>query len=114
MTLYKVTMCKGTVENKIMGGISVYSDSIHLNIQNPAGIADLKLINFSVGASHKYIGLSTTDEKQNASNTSIDYIALGIPMGKFGASFGLISFSSVGYKLLSTTDDSSTQYSGKG
>ena len=26
---------KGTAENRSMGGLSVYSDSIHLNFQNP-------------------------------------------------------------------------------
>ena len=27
---------KGTVENQGMGGISVYTDSIHINLRNPA------------------------------------------------------------------------------
>ena len=27
---------KGTVENRSMGGISVYSDSIHINLRNPS------------------------------------------------------------------------------
>jgi hypothetical protein len=105
---------RGTVENRSMGGISVYSDSIHLSIQNPSGLADLKLVNFTVGASHRYLTLKTEDEKQNASTTSLDYLALGIPMGKFGASFGLIPYGAVGYKLLSESDDSSTQYTGSG
>ena len=30
---------KGTVENQSMGGLSVYSDSIHLNLRNPASYA---------------------------------------------------------------------------
>jgi long-subunit fatty acid transport protein len=105
---------KGTVENRAMGGISIYSDSIHLSIQNPAGIADLKLVNFTVGASHRYLKMKTDDENQKASTTSLDYLAVGIPMGKIGASFGLIPYSSVGYKLLSKSDDSSTQYTGTG
>ena len=105
---------KGTVENRTMGGIGVYSDSVHLNILNPAGIADLKLVNFSVGASHKYVTLNTDDEKQNTSTTSIDYIGIGIPMGKAGASFGLIPYTSVGYKLLSESEDATTQYTGSG
>ena len=28
---------KGTVENRSMGGLSIYNDSIHLNLLNPAG-----------------------------------------------------------------------------
>ena len=45
---------KGTAENRTMAGISVFSDSIHVGLQNPAGLADLRLVNYSVGASHKY------------------------------------------------------------
>ncbi|MGI9527820.1 MAG: hypothetical protein ACR2MS_12000, partial [Weeksellaceae bacterium] len=34
---------KGTVENRSMGGLSVYSDSIHLNLRNPASYASKNL-----------------------------------------------------------------------
>ena len=27
---------KGTVENRSMGGLSVYTDSVHVNLRNPA------------------------------------------------------------------------------
>ena len=30
---------RGTVENRSMGGLSIYTDSIHINLQNPAGYA---------------------------------------------------------------------------
>ena len=86
---------KGTVENRMMGGIGVYSDSIHLNQQNPAGVAELKLINFTVGANHSQNTLKTDSDSQNASTTSLNYLALGIPMNKFGLSFGLIPYTSV-------------------
>jgi len=105
---------KGTAENRAMGGISVYSDSIHLNLQNPASVAGLRLVNFSVGGSHKYVTQETTDASQKASATSLDYVAIGIPMGKFGASFGLLPFTSVGYQLESTQGDFTTQFSGTG
>ncbi len=105
---------KGTAESRSMGGISTYSDSIHLNIQNPAGIADLRLVNYSVGASHRYANQNTTDEKRNASTTSLDYLAVGIPMGKFGASFGLIPYTSVGYSLQTINGETTTDYTGSG
>lgn len=105
---------KGTAENRSMGGISILSDSIHLNLQNPAAIADLRLVNFTVGASHKYETLNTTGEQQKATATSLDYIAIGIPMGKFGASFGIIPLTSVGYQIESSNGDNVTQYSGTG
>ncbi len=110
---------KGTAENRMMGGIGVLSDSIHLNLQNPAGVAELRLVNFTVGASHKETRLKTDSDSQNAATTSLDYIAVGIPMGKFGASFGLIPYTSVGYQLQteSQTDEglqSITRYTGTG
>jgi len=105
---------KGTVENRSMGGISMLSDSIHLNIQNPAGVADLKLINFTIGGSHKSTNQKTSNESQKSTSTSLDYIAVGIPMGKFGASFGLIPFSSVGYKINALEDGSSSTFEGSG
>ncbi len=105
---------KGTAENRAMGGISVYSDSIHLSIQNPAGVAGLRLVNYTAGVSHKYETIKTDAESQKASTTSIDYLALGIPMGKFGASFGLIPFTSVGYNLKTEDAGIETTYTGSG
>jgi len=109
---------KGTAENRMMGGIGVFSDSIHLNLQNPAGVAELRLVNFTVGASHKENTLNTDSESQQSSTTSLDYVAIGIPMGKFGASFGLIPYTSVGYQLQTEaqteTGQSITRYTGKG
>jgi len=105
---------KGTAENRAMGGLSVYSDSIHLNIQNPASVAKLQMVNYAVAGSHKYVTQSTETEEQNATSTSLDYIAIGIPMGKFGASFGILPFSTVGYKLESETETAITEYTGTG
>lgn len=105
---------KGTAENRAMGGISVYSDSIHLNIQNPAAVAGLRLVSYSIAGSHQFNKLATADESQNATTTTLDYLAIGIPMGKFGASFGLIPYSSTGYKLQSEDATSVTQYEGTG
>jgi len=105
---------KGTAENRAMGGISVYSDSIHLNIQNPASTAGLKLVNYTVGASYKSSTQKTDTESQKTHTTSLDYLAIGIPMGKFGASFGLIPYTSVGYNIRSETANDTTQFSGSG
>ncbi|PVW17322.1 hypothetical protein [Marixanthomonas spongiae] len=109
---------KGTAENRMMGGIGVLSDSIHLNLQNPAHVASLRLVNFTVGASHKESKLKTDSDSQNGATTSLDYLAIGIPMGKFGASFGLIPYTSVGYQLQTEkqaeTGRSVTRYTGSG
>lgn len=105
---------KGTVENRSMGGIGVYSDSIHLNLQNPASIAGLRLVNYSLAGSHQRTKLETSIESQNATTTTLDYLAMGIPMGKFGASFGLIPYTSSGYKLQNENETTLTQYEGTG
>jgi hypothetical protein len=38
---------KGTVENRSMGGVAVEQDSIHINLQNPASFANLKMTTFA-------------------------------------------------------------------
>jgi len=105
---------KGTAENRAMGGLSVYSDSIHLNIQNPASVAKLQLVNYAISGSYKYVTQKTETETQDATSTTLDYLAIGIPMGKFGVSFGILPFSTVGYKLETITDSVISQYSGTG
>jgi hypothetical protein len=105
---------KGTVENRSMGGISVFSDSIHASIQNPAGLSDLGLINYNVGVSHKFVTQKTVADEQRQSTTSLDYISIGIPMGKLAASFGVIPFTSVGYDIENTDGDVTTRLTGEG
>lgn len=105
---------KGTVENRSMGSIGVYNDSIHLNLQNPASVAGLRLVNYSIAGSFRAETLDTDTESQRASTTSLDYLAIGIPMGKFGASFGLIPFTSSGYKLENVSEGATTQFEGTG
>lgn len=109
------TNFRGTVENRSMGGIAVYSDSIHVNLQNPSGYAHLKLVTFSVGGSHKYISQETAIDDGSASTTSIDYLAIGVPLGKkFGAGFGVLPLTSVGYNLQSESGTSIVQNTGQG
>lgn len=90
---------KGTVENRSMGGISVIPDSIHVNLQNPAFYPYLKLTTLTTGASYNNYRFKTNDDKEKARRTTLDYLAVGIPMGKFGAGFGLMPYTAVGYKI---------------
>lgn len=109
---------KGTLEFRSMAGVAVEQDSIHLNIDNPASYASLGQTTFSVGGSFGTSTLKTDKESSKAQRATFDYLALGIPMGKFGAAIGLVPLSSVGYKIV---DDNSavangvnSQYEGKG
>src|SRR5690606_13356827 len=116
---------KGTVENRSMGGLSIYTDSIHVNLRNPAAYAgnNLKLYNnesrpvkFSVGGSYNSLNLETDAVSEKANTTSFDYLALSIPMGKFGFGFGLMPYTSVGYKLEANDADGllTNRYRGEG
>jgi long-subunit fatty acid transport protein len=103
-----------------MGGLTIYSDSIHLNFQNPASYTNLKLTTFSLGGTYLTTDLETNSQSEKARRTAIDYLAVGLPLGKLGVGFGLMPYSSVGYNIQSniaaTTTDSEEirQFSGTG
>ncbi len=90
---------KGTADTRSMGGVSVFPDSIHLNLQNPAQLASLRLTTFAIGGTHSNTKSKTETQEEKARRTAFDYLAVGIPVGKFGIGFGLIPYSSVGYKI---------------
>ena len=90
---------KGNVINRMMGGVSVFSDSIHANLNNPASLGELKLTTFSVGIHYKNTQISSIDSTDDSKTGSLDYIAVSIPTKFFSFSFGLIPYSSVGYRL---------------
>jgi len=105
---------KGTIENRSMGGIGILADSIHINVQNPATASQLRLVTYSLAGSYRRTDLKTSDDKQTATTTSLDYLAMGIPMGKVGVNFGLLPYTSSGYKLQNQSNDVITQYEGSG
>ena len=94
---------KGNVINRMMGGVSVFSDSIHANLNNPASLGELKLTTFSVGIHYKNTEISTENSRDISRTGSLDYIAVSIPTKFFSFSFGVIPYSSVGYRLQSTS-----------
>ena len=99
------TRFNGTVESRSMGGISMIPDSTRINFQNPAGYGNIKWTNFTIGASSGRVKQKTETSNSTAKRTTLDYLALAIPMGKFGAGFGLIPYSSVGYKIENINPD---------
>ena len=108
---------KGTAEIRSMAGIAVEQDSIHLNMDNPASYANLKLTTFAIGGSYNTTKLKSASVTENARRTTLDYLAVGLPMGKLGVGFGLIPYSSVGYQIqsLSSADGGiNSRYDGNG
>ena len=94
---------KGAAENRSMAGLAIAPDSIHINLQNPAGYSDLKLTSFSLGGTYNTTSQKTNTQSGSARRTTLDYLAVGLPLGKFGMGFGLIPYSSVGYKIKTTS-----------
>lgn len=116
---------KGTVENRSMGGLSIYNDSIHVNLRNPASYAGDNLaiwdnesrpIKFAVGASYSSSTLESNTSSDKANSSTFDYLAVNIPLGKYGFGFGLLPYTSVGYKLesLNSDDDIENRFEGEG
>ncbi len=94
---------RGTQSSRAMGGLGIQGDSISLNLLNPASYSHLRLTTLAVGATSTFTNLENETEKGKAKRTGLDYLAVGIPMGKFGASLGVLPYSAVGYKLKSST-----------
>lgn len=95
---------KGTNEMNAMGGVSILPDSIHINLQNPASYSSLKLTTFTIGGTFSATKFKSYNGNEKAQRTTLDYLAIALPLKKFGVAFGLMPYSSVGYKL-KTTDD---------
>jgi hypothetical protein len=105
---------KGTVENHSMGGLSIFRDSIHINLQNPASFSGLKLTTFTVGGNQNESKLSTSTVDDSARRTTLDYLAVGLPFGKYAFSFGLIPYSAIGYNIQSINAAKTEQNNYKG
>lgn len=116
---------KGSVENRSMGGLSIYNDSIHINFRNPASYAGENLltynnetrpVKFTVGGGHSAIKLKSDSQSESTSTTTFDYIGLSIPAGKFGIGLGLLPYTAVGYKLENENEngDITNKFRGQG
>lgn len=96
---------KGTIENRSMGGLSIFRDSTHINLQNPASLSDIKLTTFTFGGTTGFTKSSNTTQENNTNRTTVDYLALALPLGKFGVSLGLMPYSAVGYNITNSFPD---------
>jgi hypothetical protein len=96
---------RGTVENRLMGGVSIFPDSLHVNIINPATYSTLKMSTYTVGATTSYKKLNSFQKNEKAQRSTLDYMAVGIPLKNAGFGFGLIPYSSVGYRIRNEDSD---------
>jgi long-subunit fatty acid transport protein len=101
-----------------MGGLSVYSDSIHYNLTNPASLSELKRVNYSLGITYDNLTFKSENANENSNSSNVNYLAVGIPTKHFTFAFGVIPQTSVGY-LLESKDETVTpniidRYRGEG
>ncbi len=112
------TKFKGTNDIVNMGGISVYADSTHINVLNPATYSNQLLTSFQVGATTSFYKLNAGSQTEKAQKTTFDYLVLGFPVSKkMGVSLGLLPQSAVGYRFVNDrrdTDNIINRYFGKG
>jgi len=101
------TRVTGTIESRSMAGLSIVPDSTHINLQNPAGLGNLKWTTFALGGSSNSTKQKSGTSSAIAKRTTFDYLSLGIPIGKFGTAFGILPYSSVGYKIENISSDGS-------
>jgi hypothetical protein len=97
-----------------MGGLSVFSDSIHLNLQNPASYSKLKLTTFSIGATGNNLELENSSSSDKLNFSTFDYISIGIPFKKFGVGFGLKPLSAVGFEIQNLENGVASSLRGRG
>lgn len=109
---------KGTVETRSMGGINMLKDSIHINVQNAAGLSDLMYTTYTIGGNMNKTSLETASDNESSQRISLDYLLIGIPVTKkLGVAIGLMPFTSVGYQIRNISEDESEpsyRYTGSG
>lgn len=110
---------RGTQDTKSMGDLNIVGDSIHLNLMNPASYSRLKITTFAIGGTGNFNNLDTENGSEKAQRTTLDYLAMALPLGKFGVSFGITPYSAVGYKIQKFATNGSgleraNSYSGEG
>jgi len=96
---------RGTQINRFMGGLEVYNDSIHANLTNPSSYAKLKLTNYTLGLNYSINNLKDASASKSIASASLDYIGVALPTRHFGFGFGIIPYTSVGYKISHAEND---------
>lgn len=108
-----------TVENQMMGGVAIYGDSIHVNLNNPAAYGklgvkagdDFGITVYTAGISSNQLSLESAEGTEDTSIANLDYLSIGLSIKKgLGIGFGITPYSSVGYSIVSESinDDNAT------
>lgn len=98
----------GFVQQIGMGGLgNTLHASDRLNFVNPASYAFDTITTFEAGIKSEVTKLSSNATSQTTNGVSLSYLAFGFPVVKnsWGASFGVIPYSNVGYNIVDKQDD---------
>ena len=91
-----------------MGGsfIAHHQDTIapfFINVANPASLAGLRLSTFELGGQAQFTKIINSASSINKKNINFSYASVGFPLRRLGgAAFGIMPYSTVGYKITST------------
>lgn len=101
---------KGLGQGFAMGGtfIGLQNDTTQMffiNNGNPASYSNMRLVTAELGANYNRLTLQDAVDKKTVNTASLSHIALAFQIKKWwGASVGLVPFSSVGYKISDEQD----------
>ena len=115
---YGESLFSGTASQRSMGGLVSHVDSIHFNVLSPASLAELKLVNYNIGANYSRRNFISDANSLKNETAVVDYMTVAIPTKFFGFGFGLLPKTAVGYRL-SVSDEidgvnTSSNYEGNG
>jgi len=100
-----------TVENQAMGKLSMYTDSIHLNLNNPAYLGKLssgriRVTNYAIGLSSSYSLLASESQSSDNLASRLEYVVVSFPLAKkLGFNFGIMPYTAMDYRLYATSSD---------
>jgi hypothetical protein len=106
--------CAGT--SNALGGTGIaFLSGTSLNIVNPAsfGGIDSLITLFDIGSFVKYTAFSTKSKSESLFDANIRYFTMSFkPLQRVGTSFGIVPYSSVGYKInvLSSIEGSDKEF----
>ncbi len=85
------------------GGIGLHNDSLipqYINILNPASLTSHQLVNYEIGITSNTVKVENTTNYGTFNRTTLSHFAMAFPVNKYwGASFGLVPYTSVGYNV---------------
>lgn len=90
------------------GGIGLRNDSLipqYINLANPASFTSHPLVNYEIGISSNAVKVESATATGNFNRTTLSHFAMAFPVTKYwGACFGLIPYSTVGYNVAVSDD----------